>query len=126
MVFVLLGTGACSSEYQEVRITVDDFRFAPTRVDVRAGQSVHLVVRNQGREPHRFQSTMFSRHRVTVVLGEGTTTDQLEQGISLAPGQRFEAFLSLPPGLYHFRCPIKGHRGMDGIIVVQEPGRALS
>ena len=49
--FLLLGIGACSSEDQEVWITLDDFRVTPTRVDVTAGQSVHLVVRNQGREP---------------------------------------------------------------------------
>ena len=124
--FLLLGIGACSSEDQEVWITLDDFRVTPTRVDVTAGQSVHLVVRNQGREPHRFQSTMFSLRGGAVVGGEGETVEQLERGLLLAPGQRVEAVLTLLPGLYHFRCPIRGHQGMNGIIVVQEPARSAS
>ena len=67
----LLSLGACASEYQEVTIVVDDFRFSPARVDVRAGQSVHLVVRNQGRETHRFQSPLFAQPRVEVVSDAG-------------------------------------------------------
>ena len=122
-VFVL-GLGACSSEYQEVRIVVDDFRFSPARVDVRAGQSVHLVVRNQGRETHRFHSPLLAYPRVDVVSDTGRQTDAFEQGVPLAPGQRLELMLTLPPGVYHFRCPIKGHRGMRGMIVVQEPASA--
>ena len=114
----LLSLGACASEYQEVKIVVDDFRFSPTRVDVRAGQSVHLVVRNQGRETHRFHSTLFAHPRVEVVSDTGRSAASLEQGVPLAPGQRLELVLTVPPGVYHFRCPIKGHRGMQGMIVV--------
>ena len=114
----LLSLGACASEYQEVKIVVDDFRFSPTRVDVRAGQSVHLVVRNQGRETHRFHSTLFAHPRLEVVSDTGPQAASLEQGVPLAPGQRLELVLTLPPGVYHFRCPIKGHHGMRGMIVV--------
>ena len=114
----MLSLGACASEYQEVKIVVDDFRFSPTRVDVRAGQSVHLVVRNQGRETHRFHSPLLAHPRVDVVSDTGRPADAREHGVPLAPGQRLELVLTLPPGVYHFRCPIKGHRGMRGMIVV--------
>ena len=124
--FLLLSLGACSSGYQEVKIVVDDFRFSPVRIDLQAGQSVHLVVRNQGRELHRFQSTLLSLPRVTVVSYDGRQPDPFEHGFSLAPGQRLELFLVIPPGVYHFRCPVKGHRGMKGMIVVQKTSRALS
>ena len=110
--------GACSAGYQDVTIVVDDFRFSPVRVDVRAGQSVRLVVRNQGRETHRFQTTFSAQTRAPVVSAAGPQADSLEQGMPLAPGQRLELVLTLPPGVYHFRCPIKGHRGMQGMIVV--------
>ena len=121
--FVLLGLVACSSGYQDVTIVVDDFRFSPARIDLQAGQSVHLVVRNQGRETHRFQSGLFAQPRVDVVSDAGEPAGSLEQGVPLAPGQRLEFILTLPPGVYHFRCPIKGHRGMQGMIVVSQ-GRA--
>ena len=114
----MLSVGACASEYQEVKIVVDDFRFSPTRVDVRAGQSVHLVVRNQGRETHRFQSPLFAQPRVEVVSDAGEPASSLDHGFPLAPGQRLELMLTMPPGVYHFRCPIKGHHGMRGMIVV--------
>ena len=79
---------------------------------------MHLVVRNQGRELHRFHSTLFARSRIDLVPDAGRQADALEQGVPLAPGQRFELVLTLPPGVYHFLCPIKGHRGMQGMIVV--------
>ena len=113
-----LGLGACSSDYQEVRIVVDDFRFSPARVDVQGGQSLHLVVRNQGRETHRFHSTLFAQPRVDVVSDTGEPVGSLKHGFPLAPGQRLELMLTMPPGVYHFRCPIKGHHGMWGMIVV--------
>jgi len=114
-----LGLGACSAEYQEVTIVVDEFRLSPAQVDVPAGQSVLLVVRNQGRETHRFQSTLLAQYRVEVMPDAGEPAGSLEQGVPLVPGQRLELMLTLPPGVYHFRCPIKGHRGMQGMIVVQ-------
>ena len=116
---LLLGLAACSSEYQDVTIVIDDFRFTPARVDVQAGQPLHLVVRNQGREMHRFQTTFSGQPRVQVASKSGTQADSLKQGTALAPGQRLELNLTLPPGVYHFRCPIKGHRGMQGTIVVR-------
>ena len=119
----MLSLGACSSEYQDVTIVVDDFRFSPARVDLRAGQPMHLVVRNQGRETHQFQSILVAQHRVEVVSDSGEQAGSLEQGVPLAPGQRLELVLTLPPGVYHFRCPVKGHRGMQGMIVVQTPAR---
>lgn len=115
---LLLGLAACSSEHQDVTIVIDDFRFTPVRVDVQAGQPVHLVVRNQGRETHRFQATFSAQPRVEVVSEAGPQADSLEQGMPLAPGQSLALDLTLPPGVHHFRCPIKGHRGMQGMIVV--------
>ena len=118
LLFLTLCLGACSSEYQEVSIVVDEFRVSPALVDVPAGRAVRLVVRNQGRETHRFQSPLLAQHRVEVMPDSGRPVDALEQGVPLAPGQRLELDLTLPPGVYHFRCPIKGHRGMRGMIVV--------
>jgi len=101
-----------------VTIVVDEFRLSPAQVDVPAGQSVLLVVRNQGRETHRFQSPLLAQYRVEVMPDAGEPAGSLEQGVPLVPGQRLELMLTLPPGIYHFRCPIKGHRGMQGMIVV--------
>ena len=53
----------------------------------------------------------------------GSQAGSIEQGMPLAPGQRLELDLTLPPGVYHFRCPIKGHRGMHGTIVAHAPAQ---
>ena len=110
--------GACSAEYQDVTIVVEEFRLSPARVEVQAGRAVRLVVKNQGRETHRFQSTLLAQHPIEVASDTGPQAATLKQGVPLAPGQRLELMLTLPPGVYHFRCPIKGHRGMQGMIVV--------
>ena len=115
-----LGLAACSSEYQEVKIVVEDFRFSPARVAVKAEQPVHLVVRSQSRELHRFQSALLSRPQVHVVWNDDEKPESLDRGFPLAPGERVELFLTMTPGVYHFRCPIKGHGGMKGMIVVQK------
>ncbi len=118
LLVLMLGLIACSAEYQDVQIVVDDFRFSPARVDVQAGQPIHIVVRNQGRETHRFQSGLLAGPYVEVVSDAVEPAGSFEQGVPLASGQRIELMLTLPPGIYHFRCPIKGHRGMRGMIVV--------
>ena len=88
---LLLGLVACSSEYQEVRIVIDDFRFSPARVDVQAGQPVRLMVRNQGRETHRFQSPLFAQPRDR---GRGgfrlSRSTHSSTEFPLASGQRLE------------------------------------
>ena len=39
----------------------------------------------------------------------------LDHGFPLSlQAQRLELMLTMPPGVYHFRCPIKGHHGMQG------------
>jgi uncharacterized cupredoxin-like copper-binding protein len=40
--------------------------------------------------------------------------------IVLEPGQSIELHVGLSPGLYPFRCWIKGHTGMEGTILVKD------
>ncbi len=121
LVASLLGIG-CSGEYQEASLTIEDFRFNPTQLRLLSDQPIRLVVRNHGRELHRFKSRMFADSDVKVVgKPEGEIFDA-KQGLAIAPGKSVELILTLSSGVYDFRCPIKGHRGMKGMFVVEEAG----
>ncbi len=83
-----------------------------------AHQIVRLIVRNQGRERHVFQSPILALQGVRLV--KNSLADQWKggDGIPLQPGQRIELTLELPEGLYPFRCRIKGPKGMEGTLIV--------
>jgi len=113
----------CSGEYQEVNITIEDFRFTPNQIRLYADQPIHLVIRNQGREPHRFKSLVLSGLTARVSgPSENLPIDIIQDGVMIHPGKTIELQFQLPVGNYIFRCPIRGHRGMTGRFVV-ETGR---
>jgi uncharacterized cupredoxin-like copper-binding protein len=118
MVFGMLALFGCSGQSQDASITIEDFRFTPTRLHVIADRPLRLVVRNQGREMHQFQSRVLFASRVRV---KGNSVGG-QQGVAIPSGKSVELILTLPVGMYDFQCPIRGHRGMNGTIVA-EPGR---
>jgi len=125
-IFLVLILSGCSSEYQEVHITIEDFRFSPANIQLSADQPIRVVVRNQGREPHRFKSRILSDpNRGLHVEMRGLAFDR-EQGVIIPPGKSIELIFALPVGIYHFQCPIRGHRGMRGLFDVKEAGRESS
>lgn len=107
-----------------IHITAEEFRFVPGKVELDAYQDVQLVVINQGREPHLFYGTFFEHQAVRVAWESGKNLLQDRAKISLLPGQSVKFIANFPPGVYPFRCRIKGHRGMEGILVVRSEGRA--
>ena len=109
---------SCDTELSVVTITAEEFRFTPNQLKLPARQKVRLIVRNQGREGHVFQSSILALKNVRV---DGKSLGRLEEGndrIQINPGERIELQLVLPEGLYPFRCRIKGHKGMEGTLVV--------
>lgn len=108
---------SCDTGFSSATITAEEFRFTPNLVKLPALQTVRLIVRNQGRERHVFQSPILARNDVFIdkksLAGRWTGVD----GIQLRPGERVELSLVLPDGLYPFRCRIKGHKGMEGTLI---------
>lgn len=108
-----------------IHVTMDDsFRFTPSDVTIRRGQTVRFVIRNIGQQMHE------------MVLG---TTDELKAHAELMrrfpdmehddanmahvkPGDRGEIVWQFTkPGEYAFGCLIAGHyeAGMSGRLVVR-------
>ena len=111
---------ACDTGSPSATITAEEFRFTPNLVKLPARQKVRVIVRNQGRERHVFQSPILIRQGVLferpVLQGPWNGSE----GVPIQPGKRIEFSLVLPEGLYPFRCQIRGHKGMEGTLVVQK------
>lgn len=93
---------AAPSNGQQV-IELYDFSFSPDRFTIAANTDVAVIISNQGDSPHNFE-----------LKDEGISVD-------VAPGQREEVIINLPPGTYKFICNVPGHKqvGMNGALVVK-------
>ena len=99
-------------------IIAEEFRFIPTRIEWSADHPLRLLIRNQGRERHVFHSHELFGPEATVTWHQPMVALQEVNAIVLEPGQSIELHVALSPGLYPFRCWIKGHTGMEGTILV--------
>jgi plastocyanin len=116
----VMSFSSCDTAFSSVTITAEEFRFTPNFVRLPPRQIIRLIVRNQGREPHVFQSPILTLRDVR--FGGGSWEGQVKgrDGIVIQPGKRIELSVELSEGLYPFRCRIKGHKGMEGTLVVQQ------
>lgn len=102
---------SCDRDLQSVRITAQDFRFAPATIHLTAASPIHLTIVNEGREPHEFESSILA-HRVEGSGGNATS-------VRVAPNQRTDVMIRTIPGTYIFYCRIRGHANMSGTIIVE-------
>ncbi|GIU99446.1 MAG: hypothetical protein KatS3mg014_1062 [Actinomycetota bacterium] len=88
---------------RELRVVAGEFSFSPSVIEAAAGETVNLVLVNEGQLPHDL------------------TIPALGFSLSAAPGTSAEGSLTAPaPGTYPFSCSVPGHRaaGMVGTLVV--------
>ncbi|HXF92541.1 MAG TPA: cupredoxin domain-containing protein [Nitrospiraceae bacterium] len=112
---------ACDPDVQIVRIAAQDFRFDPAEVRAPAGRPLRLKIVNEGREPHEFAGPILSDLRIRLTMDSSSDAVARPDGIRILPGQSLELTLRLPPGAYPFHCRVRGHKGMTGILLVEEP-----
>lgn len=83
-----------------------DVFFAPADLTIPANEDVRLIVVNTGRIPHSF------------TIGPSNDGRAPDPGVSIdiAPGEREEMTVNVPPGQYPFWCLVPGHKqaGMVG------------
>jgi len=82
---------------------MEDFRFVPAEIRVKAGQRVNLQVTNRGGVPHDLAIPALRFH-AEAAAGQQTTA----------------GFVAPRAGVYEFYCSVPGHReaGMVGRLVV--------
>ena len=116
-----IGGGARAQDpWKTISIEVDEYRFHPDRITLRAGEPVRLELHNIGNEDHEFRSRLFDGPLIDVVGAGVTVSGTGIQSVLVDNGSTAVIkWLSPEPGTYIFECRIPSHHGMDGVIIVE-------
>jgi uncharacterized cupredoxin-like copper-binding protein len=130
---VLLLSGGCAGQPRPVTVTAQNFRFAPTTIELPAGQPVTLTLRDPDSIEHDFQVDHFPmkmtasemRHMHEEMAGmpgmdSAGSMDMLH--VHGLPGQSHAiTFTPTTPGTYTVYCTVPGHReaGMTATVEVR-------
>ena len=98
--------------------------FAPARLEIRQGEQVKFVLRNDGELDHEFvlANTAENREHAVVMKMHPDMTHADANSRRIAPSRTSElAWKFTKPGEFEYACLIPGHReaGMVGTIVVK-------
>ena len=69
---LLLSAGVASAENRKIEMTVKDGYFAPTDIEMVAGEKIDLIVKNIGNEAEEFESIELKREKI-VAPGKSIT-----------------------------------------------------
>jgi plastocyanin len=108
-----------------VRILLEEYRFVPGRVTLRAGETVRLELVNTGTVPHQFRSEIFRGIDVFIrTAGFDVRSERVEVIFIRPRAAAVVEFTRRTPGEYAFWCSERTdgvlHRdlGMEGRFVV--------
>jgi uncharacterized cupredoxin-like copper-binding protein len=107
----------------------DNMRFTPQRIEVRQGETLRFVVRNDGKQMHEFvigTKTENAKHAEMMVKFPNMEHDEPYMA-HVPPGKTGEIVWTFNrAGEFEFACLIAGHyqSGMVGTIVVAPAGKA--
>jgi len=135
------GNAAEPASPQAITLVATDIAFDVERIEVNAGQTIRLVLDNQGVLEHDFNITWIPLSGETTVtesagtmpghdmghddMGHddmGHATDEPAVHVAAPGGDRAGVeFAPTSPGEYEFYCTVSGHReaGMRGVLVVE-------
>jgi uncharacterized cupredoxin-like copper-binding protein len=103
---------------QDIRIAAQDFRFDPSQILVSAQRPVRIRIVNEGREIHEFASSLLTHPDVRIRSDE--RSDALNhKSVRILPGHTATLIIQAPPGVYLFRCLVRGHAGMNGTLIME-------
>ncbi|WP_188517691.1 cupredoxin domain-containing protein [Alsobacter metallidurans] len=99
-------------------------KFAPDRIEVKRGQQVRFVLKNQGKADHEFMLDTIehnAKHKIAMEKNPDMEHDD-PNGKRLAPeGSNEIVWRFTKAGTFEFACLIPGHyeSGMHGVVVVK-------
>lgn len=106
----MAAAASCGQDDQAVRIAAQDFRFSPATIRLHADAPARLTIVNEGREPHEYAGPLLADPRVRLLSAP--------ESFRLLPGHSITIVLQARPGTYLFRCRVRGHPGMEGMVIV--------
>ena len=107
----------------------DDMRFTPASIDVRQGETVKFVVRNEGKVLHEMvigDKKTLDEHAALMVKFPNMEHDEPDMA-HVAAGKKSSLVWNFNrPGMFDFACLIAGHyqAGMVGTIEVLPAGKS--
>jgi plastocyanin len=101
----------CEPGEQEIRLAAQDFRFSPPLVRVQHDRPARLTIVNEGREPHELAGPLLTDARVRLLSPP--------ESLHMLPGRSVTVIFLAQPGAYAFRCRMRGHAGMEGMVIVE-------
>lgn len=114
---LFFGLTSCEEQdVQDIRIAAQDFRFQPASFSLKAHEPVRITLVNEGRTVHEFTSRLFTDPQTQMGTLEHPLSLSSQGVIQVKPGQQARITFQAAAGTYFFRCRIKGHKGMDGML----------
>lgn len=107
-----------------ITIAMYDRSYHPLKLELKRGEQVRFVIRNEGSEEHEFLLATTDenlKHAEAMRKNPGMEHDE-PNGVSLEPGKSAEVLWKFTKaGTFEFGCLIAGHRedGMTGTIIVK-------
>jgi len=118
---------ALGQEDVAITVHINRRRFIPHVVNIRAGQQVRLILKNQDAELHAFvPGDLLTRTHVQVA-GNGAPQfgkDGFRRVLIPAQGRAELVFVSREAGTFPFFCDLPGHV-MNGTVVVDDQANML-
>ncbi len=118
-------TSSASTGPQEIVVEANEFKFQPATIEVAAGRSVKMTLRNKGALEHDWsvqKIPMLGKKESAGGHDMSGVTDKLELHMSAMGGQMGQVeFTPTEKGTYQFFCTVAGHQeaGMVGTMVVK-------
>jgi uncharacterized cupredoxin-like copper-binding protein len=102
-----------------VQVTLADYHFTPSTVQLPAGKPIILRLSNAAGQPHEFAAPEFFRS--AAVRPADAKFINKEGEAEVAGGKRVDIALVPKAGTYHLQCNKPGHvmLGMEGTIIVK-------
>ena len=98
--------------------------YAPDRVEVKRGEQIHFILKNQGELKHEFMLASLKENAEHGKLMERFPDMEHDDpnGKTLEPGKSAEIFWKFTKaGTFEFACLVPGHHqaGMHGVVIVK-------
>ena len=130
-IFALLlsACGGAAQPVTEITLVAQDFSYSPATMTVAAGESVTLILKNDGKVQHDF---VIEKINVTNVIEDDNSSNGHDMGhdmsgvdyslhVSTMPGESSTLkFTPTETGAYEIFCSVEGHKeaGMVGKLIV--------
>lgn len=117
----------CSSNPNEVELTLRDMSFSKKEFSFKQGVQSKLILNNRDKLVHDFNIEIIPVDVIALTANpesshEHSSEREPDLHVSVEPGEKgWVEFIPLEAGTYTFYCTVEGHRmaGMEGTLIIK-------